>query len=186
MERRPAPKILNPLDQSKPFDKNFLGKQSPQEPASSTPQPHHDLNSLLTKNCQLTAQLLLILEKERIALEKNDPDAIYTTTEEKRSLVSDLETQRKELPKNRQEMEYWIGQQSGENQKNLNKLWTQLCEQLRQCETLNAINGRIVTVSHNNVTRTLSVLSGNQNHGETYDAQGKTNPNNGPRLEAEV
>lgn len=139
------------------------------------------MQHLLSADHADIVSLIRVLEQEKVALEKNDPDSLETIVNEKRALLAHLENsdqQRQALlsqagyPHNKQGMMDFLNSEPTLHNAPLKTLWKQLEVSLKQCRRQNKINQLITQASHLYLKELIRRFRGLDCSGEVYSKQG--------------
>lgn len=140
-----------------------------------------DINELSTVLVAMTdrlEQLMVLLEKERLLLQGQDPGAIQSLAEKKMQLTEQLEKleeQRQQLFQQAgiagdpQAMQAWL-KHSARN--DLCNIWNALETRLSQCAEQNLVNGMIVENGRQRVRLAMDLLHGSAPQNDLYNAKG--------------
>ncbi|MES9855288.1 MAG: flagellar protein FlgN [Sedimenticola sp.] len=144
----------------------------------TTTQINHFVG-LLSVELQCAEKLLTLLEQEHQALTGADPDRIIAISEQKQSLVEQMQQhlanrqgflKRLGLSGDREGVDILLASQpeGGEAQ----TLWQQLMDMATQMSDKNQVNGGIITLGHRHVRQTLGILTGHNSDNDTYSPNG--------------
>jgi len=141
----------------------------------------HFLRSLQQDKTDLAA-LDKCLTEERKVLESSDHNKLPTYTEQKATLTNQLEQRYTErlkslkpemTPTNPEGWHKLLQQLQDDSKLPLVALWSEVEQQLKDCQQLLLINEKIVAGLQNNVSQLMNVLRGVTGSGQTYSAKGK-------------
>ncbi|MEJ1353538.1 MAG: flagellar protein FlgN [Candidatus Sedimenticola sp. (ex Thyasira tokunagai)] len=144
----------------------------------TTTQINH-FSGLLSAELQCAEKLLTLLGHEHQALTGSDPDRIIALSEQKQSLVEQMQQQlanrqgfltRLGLPGDREGVDTLLNAHPKVG--NALALWQQLMEIATQLSNQNQVNGGIITLGHRHVRQTLCILTGNNGNNDTYGPKG--------------
>lgn len=127
--------------------------------------------------------MLELFGDERNALARREFDALTKYTEEKATLVTQIEARDREcrtllgsagFDTNNEGVEQYLHQHDAEQAAPLPDLWRQLSTLLTECRDQNRINGGIVELSRQHIELSLTLVRGHTPDGRSYDPKGKT------------
>jgi flagella synthesis protein FlgN len=135
---------------------------------------HGRLKSLLKQESSALEELYTVLMKELVALKEHDSESVIVLSEEKNTLLTELE----KLDKDRQ---FCVqANSSSENlifKDDINQLSTEIEVCLNKCKQQNSINGGIIEMSRLFNEKMLDIICGNTANETTYGSTGKNNTN---------
>ncbi|WP_286233315.1 flagella synthesis protein FlgN [Thalassotalea sediminis] len=122
---------------------------------------------LLEKQFAQLQQLEAIIDEERLTLQSNSPDALTGITEQKNTLLLEIQTLDQEFS---QSMAFSEQKARGE----LDELLSSIEQALLRCKEKNQVNGHIIQQSQMAVERLkTTLLQQNGKSTVTYDKKGK-------------
>jgi len=136
---------------------------------------------LLQRDAAQLSSLEQILKEERAALESRDNPALQAAVERKAQTVQLIQNNAQEksrlfaqhgLPVSPQHIKAALAQLKRED---VLELWEQVKAQLEHCQSLNEINGRIVSRSQQSVARLMDILRGQDRQQKLYGQNGRDN-----------
>jgi flagella synthesis protein FlgN len=148
------------------------------DPATS---PDHPMDSLIGADLQCTHDLIDLLKQERTALRDRNVDQLTELLSLKTDLLGRLGqscSQRSALLTQEgfsldgEGMRAFFSTRQPELSKRLVESWSQLEQELEQCNALNEINAKIAHRSQLTATHILGILTGSSQHLELYSARG--------------
>ncbi|WP_286271704.1 flagella synthesis protein FlgN [Thalassotalea hakodatensis] len=123
---------------------------------------------LLDKQFAQLQQLETIIDEERLTLQKNSPDALAKVTEQKNTLLLDIQTLDQQFS---QSLAFSEQKANGE----LDEVLKAIEQALLRCKEKNQVNGHIIQQSQMAVERLkTTLLQQNDKSSVTYDSKGKT------------
>ncbi|MDO6426426.1 flagellar protein FlgN [Thalassotalea sp. 1_MG-2023] len=127
-----------------------------------------DYRQLLDKQFAQLQQLEVIIDEERLTLQKNSPDALAQVTEKKNALLLDIQTLDQQFS---QSLAFSKQKANGE----LDEVLEAIEQALLRCKEKNQVNGHIIQQSQMAVERLkTTLLQQNDKSSVTYDSKGKT------------
>ena len=151
---------------------------SQQDPATSA---DHPMDSLIGADLQCTNDLIDLLKQERAALRDRNVVQLTELLTRKTDLLAALEQSSLErsalltqegFSLDGEGMRAFLATRQPELSKRLAESWSQLEQQLEQCNALNEINAKIAHRSQLTATHILGILTGGSQHLELYSARG--------------
>lgn len=143
---------------------------------ATSPQLWTELQSTFHKDLPTTAQLLKLLEQERLALESRDYDVFQQLLDEKKHLITQLKTNANSRIHALQAAglsdEKAALTAASQEAPIVAKAWQQLAEQWSDCQHLSAVNERIMQRTRLVVSQTLDILRGVTQQNKLYDLKG--------------
>lgn len=138
-----------------------------------------DLKNLLEQDVQQLRTLKDILQKEKASLSSSDISELQTLTADKNRLLGDIRERAKQKIRTLVAMGY--RPDSGEPSRfirsagmsELFALWQQADAQLRDCQSLNQSNGRVVSHLQKRLARLTDIFRGAAGQQKLYGAKGE-------------
>ncbi len=139
------------------------------------------IKSLIDSDIYNAQQLEQLLTQEKNALAKRDSKTIKQVVEAKKPLLQSLE--KNALSRNQILRAMSLTESPDDWRKlvatmKLEKSWTQLENQLKRCQQLNAVNELVISRSKQSVGHVLNILRGNLGKPNLYNQTGNTNNQN--------
>jgi len=150
--------------------------------AKVNPAQAQELLSVLEKDRNLSAHLLLLLQEERESLELRQFKTYSDILVRKQQALVELESTDSRRRALMVEMGFSADSEGftsflkfipSQWQKKLSILWEQLTESLKQCDKLNKINGKILLHSQIAIDRLMGLIKGQPTQQSTYTRSGR-------------
>lgn len=146
-----------------------------------------NLKHLLKQDIQDLDTLQQILSAEKTALKSRDSDKIQHITQNKSSLVQQIETRAKQKAKLLASS--GLGVKPGKvtetlesfGDRELTELWKQSVQELKTCKDKNAVNGSVISHTLQRTAKLMSIIRGQGNKPDLYGQKGKTSSMSGGR-----
>ena len=146
--------------------------------------PLNALYSYLQQADQWMQQLSAMLEEEKAALSREQPEAIDAITARKDALVdqiASLDGHRKQIfsqlgiQDSKDSLEQFINQQDEANQAKLRAAWESLRTHIVESAQKNTVNGMLLNASYHTTARLMAILQGKDPDAasDTYSSSGK-------------
>lgn len=124
-------------------------------------------NPLLEQQLAQLSQLEHLLLQEKEVLQRHNPDALTEITQQKNTLLADIQTLDQTIGTSTQFLQQ---KSTGE----LDVMLNNIAESLTRCKEMNQVNGQIITHSQLAIERMKSsLLDSHDKSTMTYDAKGK-------------
>ncbi len=126
----------------------------------------------------LSHELLKRLQQEKSALAQGSPDEIEQAATHKSQASMDIENQQQQIAALFNEpqgnyIEHFTTHYDGDNKELLQQAWKDLGAILKQCQHQNAVNSKIIYVSHQNTQHVINLLFGQEKQQNLYGPDGK-------------
>jgi flagella synthesis protein FlgN len=140
------------------------------------------ITAILQAELKLTTQLAELLKFERAALKKSNHQILSEITEKKQPLAMQLEQlgrQRQSVlkssgfPAGKAGLDAFITNQNEENRVKLSQTVLQLREKAKLCRDSNHVNGGVINVNRQHLTKALAVLRGRDLDTSAYGPGGE-------------
>ena len=131
------------------------------------------LKSLLQQESSTLEDLYAVLMKELVALKERDTESVTLLSQEKNTLLNELQ----KLDKERQLCLQSTSSQTGNTGfiDGINQLTNEIEACLNKCKKQNSINGGIIEMSKLFNEKMLDIICGNADKETTYGSTGKNN-----------
>ncbi|MBI2380982.1 MAG: flagellar protein FlgN [Gammaproteobacteria bacterium] len=148
----------------------------------STPQAHHPLHQVLSKQSAVLGQLLQLLAAEKELLVHPSLDANTALAERKSRCLAELESSMTNLrvflgennPKATIGLVQLLARADTQDHAALSTLWQEIKDRLSRCQAMNLANGRAINLASRTLERNLRLLKGQPVDTDIYAANGRT------------
>ena len=132
----------------------------------------------LDKGEQQVAQLMQLLQDERDCISKNDGDRLARIAQDKQKLAQEIQDHTQQCEDSLHQAGFGNDNDSLRNYiercaQPLVVRWQSLQKQLKQCQTENRINGKLLTNSQRRIKQALAILQGKPVEEDLYGKAGK-------------
>jgi len=150
------------------------------------PSGQERIATLLRMELEVSNQLLDILQKEYIALSKNDSTTFLELVEKKQTCTEKIQDVEQQLSQfltqqgyagNKSDIEKMINTLSSKIKDDTVHTWQSLLGIAQQCKQQNQINGRTINLAQVKTRQAMALLSGSEASPNVYDQSGKTDDN---------
>lgn len=136
----------------------------------------------LSKQAEVAAQLLIILQGEYNALRVTDSSELETITEQKRAVVDDLDKlnqawqgilRAQKVPMTKEGIQNTLATIDPQQRYKLSETFTRLGDTMMACQRQNTMNGAAITLRQQSIQDALDILRGSGPTQATYGPRGQ-------------
>ena len=134
----------------------------------------NQLEKILQHQFETASQLFTVIKKEHEALKENALENIVSLAEQKSRLTAELDQAYQQQQQLYPATDYTTLNEAFHNEPRISALLAKCRDILKQCETWNQINGRLIMLARQFSQEALAVLTGTTGQAAVYSRNGKT------------